>query len=121
MSIIVIDDEVLIGELVGEVLRQDGYDVIIANTPDEVRKFADAAPDLELAIIDAVMPLISGPELADHLVENHPQLKIMFMSGLGRFAISLAFVQAFEWIGKPFTTTDLKNKVREIMGNGGGD
>jgi two-component system, cell cycle sensor histidine kinase and response regulator CckA len=70
-----------------------------------------------MLVTDMVMPKMSGRELADRLLEEHPQLKILFISGYtsdtaarhGILEGEMAFLQ------KPFGLRDLARKIREVL------
>ncbi|MCP9473447.1 MAG: response regulator, partial [Nitrospira sp.] len=72
---------------------------------------------IHLLITDVVMPQMSGPEVADKLMELRPGAKVLYMSGYpdhpvfkkGDINLEANFLQ------KPFTPTVLAQKVREVL------
>jgi two-component system, cell cycle sensor histidine kinase and response regulator CckA len=72
---------------------------------------------IDLLVTDVVMPLISGPQLAQHLAPLRPAMKVLYISGYidntitchGLLATSANFLQ------KPFTLDELVRKVRAVL------
>jgi two-component system cell cycle sensor histidine kinase/response regulator CckA len=117
-TILVTEDEKMVRELVGAVLKAEGYDVLAAADGREaVQIFQDRAGAVDLLLTDMVMPGMSGPELAASLLERHPTLKVLYMSGYTEYAVLnqgvLERIQSFIW--KPFSNTALVKRVREVL------
>ena len=65
-TILVVDDDRSVLNVLGEVLGRHGYEVLAAKTPEEaIRTVQEHRSTIDLLLVDAVMPKISGPELAD--------------------------------------------------------
>ena len=66
---------------------------------------------------DVVMPGMSGRELAKCLIDLHPGIKILYMSGYTDGAITHHGIldQGMDYIQKPFTMDGLLQKVREVL------
>ena len=66
--------------------------MLSAETPEQALTVAaDYQSEIDLAIVDAVLPNISGPELADRLVRLRREMRIMFCTGVEPFAACVAF------------------------------
>jgi len=117
-TILVVEDDAAIRELVRKVLSGYEYHVLEANDVDDALAIARShkAP-IDLLLSDVVMPHMSGPELARRLAPLRPEMRVLFMSGfsnrLGADAGSLE-PQA-PVLNKPFTPRDLAAKVRECL------
>jgi nitrogen-specific signal transduction histidine kinase/CheY-like chemotaxis protein len=115
-TVLVVEDEEVIRSLVDQVLRGEGYDVILAADGDEaIERARDARVDL--LVTDLTMPGIGGRELAERLRAERPELKVMFMSG---FADSDTFSggpipAATAFLEKPFTFAHLTERVRSLV------
>ncbi|HYK06343.1 MAG TPA: PAS domain S-box protein [Gaiellaceae bacterium] len=115
-SVLVVEDEEVIRGLVEQVLRGEGYEVLLA---------ADGAEALELAgcnrvdvlLTDLTMPGIGGHDLADRLRAAAPELKVMFMSGFaeGNDFSTSALPPATAFLEKPFTFSMLSERMRELV------
>ena len=71
----------------------------------------------DLLITDVVMPGMSGPELAEKLLERVPSLRVLFISGFtGDTLVSRGVVaDGLGFLAKPFTATALAARVRELL------
>ena len=119
-TILLVDDDEEVRTLACEVLRSEDYVVLEAATPDAALAIcAQHKGPIDLLLTDVVMPVMSGRKLAERVRPLRPDAKIMYMSGypgeiIGQHGVlaSGAFVQ------KPFTTSGLVEKVREVIGTG---
>lgn len=117
-TILVVDDDSDVLKLVGLILTTRGYEVITATSADQALRKArnlDGPPDLLLT--DVVMPGLSGPMLADKLSEQHPHLRVLFMSGYDDRQVVRRYVKerGFALIPKPFTADQLSAKVELLL------
>jgi CheY-like chemotaxis protein len=117
-TILLVEDETSVRELISQYLRDMGHTVVEASHGAEALEVARRYQGpLDMLVTDMVMPKMSGRELADRLLEEHPQLKILFISGYtsdtaarhGILEGEMAFLQ------KPFGLRDLARKIREVL------
>ncbi|MFC1975366.1 response regulator [Chloroflexota bacterium] len=118
-TILLVEDEDGVRELVHYALLQDGYQVLEASHGQEALTVcAQYEGPIHLLLTDVIMPGgLSGRELAEQLVSQHPETKVLYMSGYADDAIihhgvlspDIAFLQ------KPFTPISLAQKVREVL------
>jgi PAS domain S-box-containing protein len=114
--VLVVEDEEVIRGLVDQVLRGEGYDVVLAADGDEAIELASRMP-VDVLLTDLTMPGIGGHELADRLRECTPGLRVMFMSGFaerGDFSAS-ALPPLTAFLEKPFTFSMLSERMRELV------
>lgn len=116
-TILVIDDERVVLDTVRDGLNAHGYQVLTAEGGDEALRIAQSHQGaIGLALIDVVMPGMSGPEVAQRLHATRPDLKILFMSG---FSTEVVVVHGLDGgdpiLVKPFSLDTLGRKVREIL------
>jgi len=119
-TILLVEDDDMVRNLVRETLERDGYTVLDANNPLEARRLSDQFLEtIHLLITDVVMPKISGRELADQLTRRRPSIKVLYMSGYTDSAIASSGVLQREvaFLQKPFTPVGLVEKVREVLEN----
>lgn len=120
-TILVVEDEDQVRKLLEKLLRAHGYDVIVAEGPTEAMQImASKCDEVDLLLTDVIMPGMSGIELARHLRQEYPSLKVMFISGYTGEYISQreTLEEELEILQKPFTTEALLKKVREILERG---
>jgi len=117
-TILVVEDEEVVRELICAVLRESGYDVLSAGSASEGLKFGrDQENQIDLLVTDIVMPDMHGPELARELAPLRPDMKVLFVSGYSESDISDQGVlePGLVVLQKPFTQEGLSRKVRELL------
>jgi len=116
-TILVVDDEPAVLDTVRDGLSVHGYQVLKAASGDEALQVAQGHPGpIALALVDVVMPGMSGPEVVQRLHQIRPDLKILFMSGFSTEVIVVhGITQRDPMLVKPFTLDALGRKVREIL------
>jgi signal transduction histidine kinase/FixJ family two-component response regulator len=119
-TILVAEDDDKIRQLSEIILTQNGYTVISARDgEDAVKKFIDHKDEIQLVIIDMIMPKKSGKEAYDEIKAVRPYVKVLFSSGYtgDRIDISSLGKEEFNFINKPVSPKDLLRKVRELLDN----
>ncbi len=117
-TLLLVEDEASVRELLRELLESAGYSVLEASRPAEALEFARAHPGpIQLLITDVVMPEMTGPELAHRVAEIRPGLRMLFLSGYteGVVADKGLIGEGAHFLQKPFTTDALEAKVREVL------
>ena len=116
--ILLVEDEPMILNMTVTMLQRHGYRVLPAATPGEAIRLAQEHDgDLDLLMTDVVMPDMNGRDLARNLLSLYPKLKRLFMSGYTANTIAHQGVldEGVNFIQKPFSTTDLAAKIREVL------
>ena len=115
-SVLVVEDEEVIRGLVAQVLRGDGYEVLLAADGDEALELA-GRNRVDVLLTDLTMPGIGGHDLADRLRAAAPDLKVMFMSGFveGNDFSTSALPPATAFLEKPFTFSMLSERMHELV------
>lgn len=119
-SILVVEDEEMLRNLIREMITKLGYSVTLAMDADEARELVireGLRPDL--IITDVIMPGMNGKELADLLHETIPELRFLFMSGYTEDIIGDRgkLDQGIPFIQKPFSRNQIAEKIREMLGS----
>jgi two-component system cell cycle sensor histidine kinase/response regulator CckA len=117
-TILVVEDETAVRELIGKALRRYGYEVLVAATPGEALAVASQAARIHLLISDMVLPEMSGREMAGRMLTMQEGMHVLFMSGYTDHAVLEGGVlePGMSFLQKPFTPPALANKVREVLG-----
>ena len=118
-TVLVVEDEDSVRDLIGMVLSEKGYRVLLAGGGSEgLRMSGEHKEQIHLLITDVVMPGMGGRELATRLEAARPGMKALFMSGYTENSISHHGVldAGLEFLQKPFTSDELVRKVREAIG-----
>ena len=118
-TILVVDDETGIRELVLKILRRHGYQVLEAANGEEALAICrEHSGAIDLLITDVLMPRMGGPELVDRLQKQGFNPKVLYVSGYtGDANIHAAknFPAGTAFLEKPFTLVVLLEKVREVL------
>jgi two-component system, cell cycle sensor histidine kinase and response regulator CckA len=122
-TILVVDDETAIRELVLKILRRHGYQVLEAANGEEAlavcrEHFGRASGKaIDLLITDVMMPRMGGPELVDRLRQEGLNPKVLYVSGFtGDANISARnFPPGTAFLEKPFTLAALLERVQEVL------
>lgn len=117
-TVLVVEDEEIVRDLVCEVLRGEGYQVAGAEGGAEaLRLMREELRAVDLLISDLVMPEMDGSEVARRVREISPLARVLFVSGYSESDIAdygLGELK-FEVLQKPFAPDVLVRKVREIL------
>ena len=116
--ILVLDDEAEVRKLVAAVLTRSGYKVVTADNGDNaIKAHKKSKHPVDLLLLDVVSPGLSGPMVADRIVESQPGLRVLFMSGYDHTNVVQRYVveKGYALLTKPFTPEQLAKKVREVM------
>jgi len=118
--VLVADDEPGIVQIVSFALRRHGYEVITASDGlSALRAGQERAGPIHLALLDVMMPGMTGPAVFARLQEIHPESTALFMSGYSpRQLEGLPLdTRKVQFIPKPFLPRALVQRVNEILGN----
>ena len=119
LTILLVDDDESVRRLVARVLRGRGYRVLEAESGDEAHlRFQQCGGAVHLLICDVLMPGESGTALAQRLAASKPDLRTLMMSGDPGLesAVEAERPGTAEFIGKPFTPSQLLDNVQELLG-----
>src|SRR5690606_36212178 len=117
-TILVVEDEPSLRELLQRCLARRGYRVMAATMPAEAIRIAeDHEGPLHLVITDLVMPGMSGQALADRLTSVRPETRVLFMSGYTDDSVvdRRILEGGAPFLQKPFTPDAVVAKVRELL------
>lgn len=119
-TILLVEDEPAVRQIVTELLEQQGYSVITAENGEDALRLLSVSktPDtIDLMLTDIVMPRLTGTALADQVKSLYPQVKVVFMSGYADESLTKKQVLngANSFIQKPFTLEVLAKKIRQVL------
>src|SRR5882672_9029013 len=115
-TILVVDDEEIMREILETLLTREGYDVRLAASGGEGLELARALP-FDAAIVDIMMPGINGIETLDELKRIDEDLAVIILTAYASVesAISAMKAGAFDYITKPFKNDEVLVVVRNAM------
>jgi len=117
-TILFVDDNSAIRSVAKIALENAGYVVIEASEGEEaLMNIVTRGLKIALLITDVVMPRMSGKELARRLQEISPKVKVLYVSGYTTNVISHHGIleAGLNFLQKPFSSTELLMKVRELL------
>ncbi|MBW2073852.1 MAG: response regulator, partial [Deltaproteobacteria bacterium] len=118
-TVLLVDDEETIRQVGQELLEAMGYRVLMARDGNEALEvYKKNRDDIDIVILDMVMPNMGGGEAYDRMKEINPDAKVLLSSG---FSIDGEASEILErgcngFIQKPFTMNELSGKIGEILG-----
>jgi two-component system cell cycle sensor histidine kinase/response regulator CckA len=121
-SILVADDEPIVLSLTRVILKNYGYQVLVAKDGKEALDVHQQSGPIDLLLTDVIMPAMTGPELVHALKQEVADLRCIFMSGYDKDQIQKRGVEdvGCDFLRKPFTPEALLKKVRETLDAGKG-
>ena len=117
-TILVVEDNHEVRKVTGRILSMQGYRVLEASNEGDAFSICDQHDGpIHLMVTNVVMPEMNGPQLAKHLISQHPEIKVLYMSGYVKNFISHQGILGKEmnYIQKPFTVDELVKKVRGVL------
>jgi two-component system nitrogen regulation response regulator NtrX len=122
-TILVVDDEPTILGLCQRILQLGGYNVLPAGGGDDaLRKIQSSAAEIDLALVDVMMPGMNGVELAHRIQRAHPTTPIVLMTGysLNEIARVVGDNNPYRIIWKPFKADSLLRMIENALGSSTG-
>ncbi len=117
-SVLLVEDDAAVRDLVARTLRGLGYTVLVATRAEEALPWLTGRErPVQLLLTDAMLPGINGKELADKATALLPGLPVLFMSGYATpmLAQNGVLTPGVELLAKPFTPAALARRVRELL------
>ena len=117
-TILAVDDDASVLDLLGDILRQAGYRVLLADGGWSAIQAYDQSPDrVHLLLTDVIMPDLTGPVVAERLLARQPDLQVLFISGFHDAELVQRFVtrRGFSLLPKPFSVDGLLRVVRDSL------
>ncbi|MET0406058.1 MAG: response regulator [Cystobacter sp.] len=116
-TVLIVEDEPLLRELVTEILGELGYRILEAADGPEGLEVVRSKKRIDLLVTDIGLPGLNGRQLADAARELRPGLKVLFMTGYAENAVfGTGYLDAgMQMITKPFDPEALATRVRAMF------
>lgn len=120
LGVLVVDDEPADRDAIAETLQSTGRFAVYTapDFPEAARVYAERSADIHLAILDVSLPGRNGVELAKHLLDIDPNLRVLFISGhVGAEVIRFHGINALaeHFLQKPFDGPTLLRRVQQSL------
>jgi CheY-like chemotaxis protein len=119
ISVLVVEDEVLISNLVADVLSASGFVVHEVTTADEALRYIDSGADIDVLFTDINLPGdMDGAELAARARELRPEMPIVYASGRFKLSEISPLVSRSLFMAKPYDPADVCALLTRLTGGG---
>ncbi|MBA4349280.1 MAG: hypothetical protein C0415_04735 [Thermodesulfovibrio sp.] len=117
-TILTAEDEEIVRKITKEALERNGYKVIEAvDGNDAIKKFLENKDEIQLLLLDVIMPKRNSKEVYDEIKKIKPDIKVIFVSGYPADFIATKGIieEGLNFITKPIPPSQLLKKVREVL------
>lgn len=117
-KIMVVDDDEIIRELLGEVLAILGYEPVVIDSPIvAIEKFREINQEIDMIIMDMIMPQMSGAELYSAIRSIKPDQKVIILSGYSDDVESKRMMGkgVVGFVQKPVTINELSKIIQQNL------
>ncbi|MCP4645083.1 MAG: PAS domain S-box protein [bacterium] len=117
-TVLLADDDKAVCGVAENILTRAGYTVLTAfDGEDAIRVFDEHAEEIDLALLDVVMPNLGGKAVAHHIRETCAETPVLFASGYSADAIHTGYIldEGVRLIQKPYHRIELLRRVREVL------
>ena len=111
-KVLVVDDQPEVLEMVAEIFRSLGFDVLTAGDGRSALNVLTRESNVQLLFSDVVMPGMNGIELATQVKDRFPAMKIVLASGYP--PPDAGHLEDFDFLPKPFSMADVAKKLRTL-------
>lgn len=114
-TLLLVEDDPILRKLIKTILNRHGYKVLTAIHGEEALEMVgEHSGKVDLLLTDVIMPGIKGTELHDIVRKQHPEMKVIFITGYAPASLDLDHHNS-HLLCKPFTIDQLLERVREAL------
>src|SRR5438477_6864528 len=115
-KILIVDDEPIIRDSIGEFLTEEGFAVTVAGSAEDALAFAEKT-HFELALCDVQLPGIDGLEFLKRLLKISPETFVILITAYGTVETAVAAFQrgAHDYLMKPILLDEVLAKIRRLL------
>ena len=116
MNILIVDDEEVLRDVLTQLVRQEGHEPICASTGEEALTLL-ADEDVDLVLLDLMLPGLTGQEVLKQIRDQDPDQVIIVITAFSSIdgAIEAMKDGAFHYISKPFKNEEVLHTVRKAL------
>jgi DNA-binding NtrC family response regulator len=110
-----VDDESIIHDIFKRIFKEPEYHILISENKSQAK--ANHSRDVDVVIMDLMIPGTSGIEIFKELKKDDPELKVIFLTAFGTIesAIEAIKLGAEDYLQKPFNNVEIKHKIDRII------
>jgi CheY-like chemotaxis protein len=115
-TVLLVEDEPAVASLIEGILREAGYSTLVASDGQKALDLAAAHPGpIQLLFSDVVLPHLSGPELAERLCRQRPEIRVLLISGYAERELLGEAAQSLLLVEKPASPQTILRAVRRVL------
>jgi two-component system NtrC family response regulator len=110
-----VDDESIIHDIFKRIFKDPDYHLIISENKSQAK--ANHSPEVDVVIMDLMIPGTSGIEIFKELKKDDPEIKIIFLTAFGTIesAIEAIKLGAEDYLQKPFNNVEIRHKIDRLI------
>ena len=110
-----VDDEIVIHDIFKRIFLEPDYELRISENKPQAK--ARHSPDVDVVIMDQMIPGSSGLEIFKELKLDDPQVRVIFLTAFGTIEAAIEAIQlgALDYLQKPFNNVELRHKVDRVI------
>src|SRR5688500_6116393 len=117
MRVLIVDDEEVLRDVLEVVLRREGFDVVLASSGEEALSILDSSEEVDLIVLDIMLPGISGIDTLRAVRISNPTLLVIIITAYSSIdgAIEAMKHGAYHYIPKPFKNEEVIITVNKAL------
>jgi signal transduction histidine kinase/DNA-binding response OmpR family regulator len=117
ITVLVVDDEEVVRRTAEATLQIRGYRVLLASDGQEAIDKVRRHPEIGVVLLDFTMPVMSGEEAIDGILEAHPELRVIVSTGYDHREAAARFSEkaVAAYLQKPYTSRQLAEKIASVL------
>lgn len=117
-TVCVVDDDPMMLDVLERILQRENFDLLTANGgPQIIEKLSQHPGSVDLLVTDYAMPEMQGRELAEHVRQRFPAVKVLYQTGFSDmlFENRAELEEGAAFLEKPFTARGLREAARLVL------
>jgi CheY-like chemotaxis protein len=117
-TVVVVDDDPMMLDVLARILQRENFELLMASGgPEIIQKLGDHHGAVDLLVTDYAMPDMQGRELADHVRQRFPAIKVLYQTGFSDmlFGDRVELEEGAAFLEKPFTARGLREAARLVL------
>ena len=117
-TVAVVDDDPMMLDVLSRILQRENFDLLVASGgPEIIQKLSEHSGEVDLLVTDYAMPDMQGRELAEHVRQRFPSVKVLYQTGFSDqlFENRMELEEGAAFLEKPFTARGLREAARLVL------
>jgi CheY-like chemotaxis protein len=117
-TVCVVDDDPMMLDVLARILQRENFELLMAGGgPEIMEKLSEHAGAVDLLVTDYAMPEMQGRELAEHVRQRFPAVKVLYQTGFSDmlFENRVELEDGAAFLEKPFTARGLREAARLVL------